>query len=69
MYVHYILSLDRSVNRENDWKLVLGLYSSYTPDYTASFASDTAEVLKHLLMDNTNFNSLRSMVGKARENA
>jgi uncharacterized alpha-E superfamily protein len=69
MYVHYILSLDRSVNREGNWLPVLQLYSSLNHEFTNSIAQETAESLKHLLIDDSNSNSLKSMVSKARENA
>jgi uncharacterized alpha-E superfamily protein len=68
-YVHYILSLDHSMNTIYSWKTVLELYSTATPEVIESIEDNTPETLKILLIDNDNANSIRSIVSKARENA
>lgn len=66
LYVHYILSLDRSVNHTLNWNSVLQLYSTSGNE---TFEQDTPAVLKNLLIDDSNLNSLKAIVNKARENA
>jgi uncharacterized alpha-E superfamily protein len=69
VYVHYILSLDRSLITNYSWQSVLELYSASGPDTLAAIGNDTPAVLKNLLIDETNPNSIRSILNKARENA
>src|SRR3979411_1711937 len=68
-HVHYILSLDRSLNSNFSWKTVLELYSAAGPDIIAPIENDTPAVLKNLLIDDSNSNSIKSILIKARENA
>ncbi len=68
-YVHYILSLDRSLNTISSWQTVLELYSMSRPEVIADMEHDTPQVLRTLLIDERNPNSIRALVGKARENA
>lgn len=69
LYVHYILSLDRSVNQTLDWKTVLELYSTSGAEIFSNIEQDTPAVLRNLLIDESNLNSLKCIVNKARENA
>ncbi|MGB8194517.1 MAG: alpha-E domain-containing protein [Chitinophagaceae bacterium] len=69
VYVHYILSLDRSLITNYSWKSVLELYSASGPDVFAAMENDTPAVLKNLLIDESNSNSIKSILNKARENA
>lgn len=69
VYVHYILSLDRSAYTSNSWRPVLEVCTAAGPDELAAFESDTPAVLRKILLDETNDNSIRNIVNKARENA
>lgn len=68
-YVHYILSLDHSLNTIYSWKTVLELYSNALPAAVETIENDTPAALRNLLIDDGNNNSIRSLVSKARENA
>jgi uncharacterized alpha-E superfamily protein len=69
LYVHYILSLDRSVNHALSWRPVLQLYSTAGSQTFTDIESDTPAVVRNLLIDDSNLNSLKSLINKARENA
>lgn len=69
VYVHYILSLDRSLTYDYQWKTVLELYSASSFELISSLGNDTPKVLKHLLIEESNSNSIKSIVKRARENA
>lgn len=69
LYVHYILSLDRSVNHTLSWRSVLQLYSTSGAETFAAIEDDTPAVVRNLLIDDGNLNSLKSIINKARENA
>ncbi|WP_295129284.1 alpha-E domain-containing protein [uncultured Chitinophaga sp.] len=66
---HYILSLDKDVNGSLTWKPVLEMYTALPPELIANIEHDTIASLKKLLTDPDNSNSLRNLVGRARENA
>jgi uncharacterized alpha-E superfamily protein len=69
LYVHYILSLDRSVNHALSWRQVLQLYSTSGADAFTVIENETPAVMRNLLIDDGNLNSLKCIVNKARENA
>jgi uncharacterized alpha-E superfamily protein len=69
VYVHYILSLDKSEIGNNSWRSILELNTSFAPDELNTIENDTPLVLKKILIDETNANSIKSIVTKARENA
>lgn len=69
IYVHYILSLDRSMNTNYSWRSVLEIYSASSPDIISAIENDTPAVLKNLLIDESNSNSIKSILTRARENA
>jgi uncharacterized alpha-E superfamily protein len=66
---HYIFSLDKDVNGTSSWKPVLEIFTESEDEYLNSIENNTEECLKHLLLDTTNTNCLRTLVNKARENA
>jgi uncharacterized alpha-E superfamily protein len=66
---HYILSLDKDVNGPLTWKPVLETFTSCTDPEMDAIAHNTGDALKKLLTDNTNHNSLKVIITKARENA
>jgi uncharacterized alpha-E superfamily protein len=69
VYVHYILSLDKSENGNNSWRSILELGTFFNADDITEIENDTPLVLKTILIDETNSNSIKSIVTKARENA
>ena len=69
VYVHYILSLDRSATTITSWRPVLELCTADPSNVISEIENDTPAALKKILLDETNFNSIRSIVNKARENA
>ena len=64
VYVHYILSLDRSLTYDYQWKTVLELYSASSFELISSLENDTPKVLKHLLIEELNSNSIKSILIK-----
>ena len=69
VYVHYILSLDRSVDTSNGWRPVLEVCTWASRNEIAALENNTPAVLKKILLDEANDNSIRNIVTKARENA
>lgn len=69
VYVHYILSMDRSADSNNSWRPVLELCTSATADEITKIENDTPAVLKKILLDEKNPNSIRCLLNRARENA
>jgi uncharacterized alpha-E superfamily protein len=69
VYVHYILSLDKSENGNTNWRPALELSTGFSSDGIREIENDTAEVLKRILIDETNTNSIKLLVTRARENA
>ena len=66
---HYIFSLDKDVNGTSSWKPVLEIFTESEDEYLDSIENSTEESLKHLLLDTSNTNCLKTLVNKARENA
>ena len=69
IYVHYILSLDKSENGNSSWRPVLELCTSFSSSTINEIENETAEVLKQILIDESNVNSIKFLVTRARENA
>jgi uncharacterized alpha-E superfamily protein len=66
---HYTLSMDKDVNGKMTWQPLLELFTKASPETVAALENDTEGVLKRLLTDTRNTNSLRVIVTRARENA
>lgn len=66
--IHYSLSLDKDVHRNINWKPALEIFSGHH-EQADTVQNDTEAVLRTLLMDTGNTNSLKSLINKARENA
>ncbi|MEI6946244.1 alpha-E domain-containing protein [Paraflavisolibacter sp. H34] len=66
---HYIFSLDKDLNGYLSWKPVLELFSAAGEHDMPALEKDTEGVLRRLLIDHTNANSLKMVVHRARENA
>lgn len=69
VYVHYILSLDKSENGNRNWRSVLELSTAISLDEIREIENDTSQVLKKILIDESNSNSIKLLVTRARENA
>ena len=69
VYVHYSLSLDKDVNRNLSWKPVLEMFTGMKEDEITKLDDNPGLVLKKILIDTTNTNSLKVLVNRARENA
>jgi uncharacterized alpha-E superfamily protein len=67
--IHYSLSLDKDVNRNTTWKPVLELFTSMKEEKIKDLENEPELVLKKILIDADNNNSLKVLVNKARENA
>lgn len=66
---HYSLALDKDVNGVLTWQPVLETFTGATADEIAEIAHHTGPALMKLLTDTSNSNSLKTIIGKARENA
>lgn len=68
-YTNYILSLDKGVNNNLTWKPLLEIFTYLTDEQIAAIENDTDAVLKLLMTDTSNPNSLKVILTRARENA
>ena len=59
VYVHYSLSLDKDVNRNLSWKPVLEMFTGMKKDEITKLDDHPALVLKKILIDTGNTNSLK----------
>jgi uncharacterized alpha-E superfamily protein len=69
MHTNYILSLDKGVNNNITWKPMLEIFTNAEEDKIALLENDTDATLKLLILDPENFNSLKIILTRARENA
>lgn len=67
--VNYILMLDKGINQDLNWQTVLNVFTTISTEEKEVLKNDTEKALFKLLLDSNNPNSLKTMVGKARENA
>lgn len=65
----YILSLDKEMNDSQGYKPLLEYYTDLSKNQIAQSQYDTNFVLKYIICDNQNHNSVKNLVIKARENA
>jgi uncharacterized alpha-E superfamily protein len=65
----YILSFDKEINDSQGYKPLLEYYTNLSQDKIYSVQYDTTYVLKYIICDNQNDNSVKNLVVKARENA
>lgn len=68
-YTNYILSLDKGVNNNLTWRPALEIFTDLEEPEIAALENDTDAVLKLLITDTSNSNSLKVILNKARENA
>ncbi len=67
-HVHYTFSLDKDIYGKT-WRPVLETYSWMPWNQIEFIENDTQAALQNLLLDETNNNSLKVLLNKARENA
>ncbi len=65
----YMLSFDKEMNDSQGYKPLLEYYTNLTPDQINQTQYDTNFVLKYIICDSQNLNSVKNLVIKARENA
>lgn len=65
----YILSFDKELNDSQGYKPLLEYYTDLTRSQISQTQYDTNFVLKYIISDNTNQNSVKNLIIKARENA
>ncbi len=65
----YILSFDKEMNDSQGYKPLLEYYTDLSRTQIAQSQYDTNFVLKYIICDNQNYNSVKNLVIKARENA
>lgn len=65
----YVLSLDAGHRGRHSWRPMLELFGSLEPDGLREMEFDGKATLRHIITEQGNVNSLRSLLGKARENA
>lgn len=65
----YILSFDKEMNDSQGYKPLLEYYTDLTKEQINRSQYDTSYVLKYIICDNQNYNSVKNLVIKARENA
>nr|WP_315223876.1 alpha-E domain-containing protein [uncultured Flavobacterium sp.] len=65
----YILSFDKEINDQLGYKPLLEYYSPLSEEEIIARQYDTNFVLKHIICDNQNDNSVKNLIIKARENA
>ncbi len=66
---HYILLLDKGVNKNLSWKPVLEIFANVHGDDLLPLQDNSETSLHKLLLDKENMNSLKVMILRARENA
>lgn len=66
---NYIMDLDSGITQPDNWKSVLALFTQLDEISINQKQKNKDEVLRYLLLDTTNLNSLKVILTKARENA
>ncbi|HRH58271.1 MAG TPA: alpha-E domain-containing protein [Chitinophagales bacterium] len=67
--INYATSLDRSETTHYDWYAVLDIFTYLSDEEKNKIKDETQAVLKYIITDKTNENSIRNIITKARENA
>jgi len=66
---HYVQALDKDVNGSLTWRPVLETFTTCSADEIMALENNTGASLRKLITDPNNNNSLKMIVGRARENA
>lgn len=65
--INFITSLDRAA--DFSWKPVLGMFTQLNAEQIAAIEHHSDAVLKYMICQRDNPNSIRNIIGRARENA
>lgn len=66
--INLITALDRSGQADFNWQPALKIFTSLPPEEAARMSRNSDEVLRYMVFNKENENSIRCIVGKAREN-
>ncbi len=66
---NYILMFDKGVSNNLSWQHILEVFADAEAEEIDALKYNTEAALYKLLLDSTNTNSLKNILGKARENA
>ncbi len=69
MKTNYILSFDKVQANGITWQPALEIFTALSPEEIGALKKDNTAALQYLLTDTSNFNSLKVIVNRARENA
>lgn len=69
LHTNYILSFDQSTNEVHTWRPVIEIFTSAGEEKIAAIEHDSNAALHFLITDPKNINSIKALIGKARENA
>ncbi len=66
---NYILMFDKGVSNNLSWQHILEVFAEVEDEEIDAIKYNTEAALQKILLDATNINSLKNVLGKARENA
>lgn len=66
--INLITALDRSGQIDFNWQPVLKIFTNLPPEEVDRLSRNSDEVLRYMIFNKENDNSIRNIVGKAREN-
>ena len=67
--INFITSLDRSGGNAFSWQPVLKVFTLMPEEEVKTFSNRSDDVLRYMITDKDNHNSIRNIIGRARENA
>ena len=67
--INFITSLDQNGTSEFNWYPVLQIFTTLSKEEAEKLATSSDQVLRYMIFNKENENSICSIVGKARENA
>lgn len=69
LHTSYVLSLDKGPYTTNSWRPLMQIYTGLPDTQLNELETHPNEVIRHLLLDARNLNSLKVVLNRARENA
>lgn len=69
LHTSYVLSLDKGPYGTNSWRPLMQIYTGLPDAQLAELETHPNEVIRYLLLDARNMNSLKVVLNRARENA
>ena len=67
--INFITSLDRTGETQFSWQPVLKVFAHMTDEQISGFSQKSDDVLLYMITSKENHNSIRNVIGRARENA